>query len=102
MDRAVDYIRRFDPNFSWKIVKQVDQTIKEEEGRVMPPLQISLDEAQEKGWKLGQVDGIKKGRQEGRQEVALNLLSAGLDLEIVSKCTGLSEEELKNIQKDKK
>ena len=73
VDRAVDYIRRFDPNFSWKIVKQVDQTIKDKEGRVMPPLQISLDEAQEKGWKLGQVDGIKKAyrkedRKTGRQE----------------------------------
>ena len=126
VDRAVDYIRRFDPHFSWEIVKEVDQTIKEKEGRVMPPLQISLDEAQEKGWKLGQVDGRKKGRQEGlqegmqqgmqqgrqegmqqgmqqgRQEVALNFLSAGLDLETVSKCTGLSEEEIKNIQKDKK
>ena len=93
VDRSVDYIRRFDPNFSWKIVKQVDQTIKEEEGRVMPPLQISLDEAKQEGWKLG---GIKKGRQ----EVALNLLSAGLDLEIVSKCTGLSKEEIKKLKND--
>ena len=124
VDRAVDYIRRFDPHFSWEIVKEVDQTIKEKEGRVMPPLQISLDEAQEKGWKLGQVDGRKKGRQEGlqegmqqgmqqgrqegmqqgmqqgRQEVALNFLSAGLDLETVSKCTGLSEEEIKKLKND--
>ena len=59
-----------------------------------PLLQISLNEAQEKGWKLGQVDGIKKGRQ----EVALNLLSAGLDLETVSKYTGLSEEEIKKLK----
>ena len=65
----------------------------------MPPLlQISLDEAKQEGWKLGQIDGIKKGRQEGRQEVALKFLSAGLDLETVSKCTGLSQEEIKKLK----
>ena len=60
VDRAVDYIRRFDPHFSWEIVKEVDQTIKDKEGRVMPPLQISLDEAMEKGVKKVGTKAIKK------------------------------------------
>ena len=46
----------------------------------------------------GHEEGMQKGRQEGRQEVALNFLSAGLDLEIVSKCTGLSEEEINKLK----
>ena len=98
--RAVDYMRRYDKNFNWKVLRAIEaKTIKRKEGRVMTPLlQISLNEAQEKGWKLGQVDGIKKGRQEGRQEVALNLLSAGLNLETVSKYTGLSQEEIKKLK----
>ena len=90
VDRAVDYIRYFDPHFSWHIVEEMEQNISTKEGRVMPPLQYSLDEAQKKG--------ILKGRQEGRQEVALNLLSAGLDLEAVSKYTGLSEEEIRKLK----
>ena len=108
VDRAVDYIRRFDPHFSWEIVKEVDQTIKEKEGRVMPPLQISLDEAQEKGWKLGQVDGRKKGRQEGlqegmqqgRQQVVLNMLKKQAEMAFISEVTGLSEEEIKKLKND--
>ena len=51
-------------------------------------------EAQREWWQKGQQDGI----QQGKQEVALNLLSAGLDLETVSKCTGLSEEEIKKLK----
>ena len=109
VDRAVDYIRRFDPHFSWEIVKEVDQTIKRKEGRVMTPLlQISLDEAQEKGWKLGQVDGRKKGRQEGlqegmqqgRQQVVLNMLKKQAEMAFISEVTGLSEEEIKKLKND--
>ena len=46
----------------------------------------------------GRMEGRQEGRREGRQEVALNFLSAGLDLETVSKCTGLSEEEIKKLK----
>ncbi len=46
----------------------------------------------------GRKEGMEKGMQQGRQEVALNFLSAGLDLETVSKCTGLSEEKLKKLK----
>ena len=68
----------------------------------MPPLQISLDEAQEKGvkkgWHKGHKEGLQEGMQQGRQEVALNFLSAGLDLETVSKCTGLSVDEINKLK----
>ena len=41
---------------------------------------------------------MQQGMQQGRQEVALNFLSTGLSLETVSKCTGLSEEEIKKLK----
>ena len=50
------------------------------------------------GWQKGQQEGWQKGQQEGRQEVALNLLSAGLDLKTVSNYTGFSEEEIKKLK----
>ena len=110
VDRAVDYIRQFDPTFGWKIVEEVDQSIKEKEGKIMPPLQYSLDEAKKEGWKLGQIDGIEKGRQEGRQEgmqqgmqqgqkeLILKLLESGFDMQAICKGTGMSEEELKKLK----
>ena len=69
-------------------------------------MQILLNEVLEKGlkkgWHKGRQEGLQEGMQQGRKEIALKLLFTGLDLETVSKCTGLSEENLKNIQKAKK
>ena len=94
VDRAVDYIRYFDPHFSWHIVEEIEQNISTKEGRVMPPLQYSLDEAQKKG--------ILKGRQEGRQErdkeIISNMLKKQLDFALISAVTGLSEEEIKKLK----
>ena len=98
VDRAVDYIRRFDPHFSWEIVKEVDQTIKEKEGRVMPPLQISLDEAMEKGVKKGWHKGHKEGMQQGMQQVVLNMLKKQADMAFISEVTGLSMEEINKLK----
>ena len=99
VSRAVDYIRRFDPYFNWNVTIEMEQTIFGKEGKLMSPLlQSSLEEAREEGRKESWQKGIAKGRQEGRQEVALNFLSAGLDLETVSKCTCLSVEEIKKLK----
>ena len=56
----------------------------------------------------GMLKGIEKGRQEGRQEgmekglikVALNLLKIGnIDIQSICKATGLSKQEVLNLQK---
>ena len=109
--RAVDYVRRYDPYFTWNIIKEIEsQTIKEEEVIMPPLLQISLDEAKKEGWKLGQVDGIKKGRQEGmqegmqqgmqqeRQQVVLNMLKKQADMAFISEVTGLSVDEINKLK----
>jgi predicted transposase/invertase (TIGR01784 family) len=54
----------------------------------------------EEGEKMGEKRGIAKGREEGIREAAKNLLIAGVDMEIISKSTGLSEDELKKIKED--
>ncbi len=67
--RAVDYMRRYDRNFSWKMLRTVEiKTIKRKGGRIMTPvLQYSLDEAQEKGIQKGWKKGWKEGMQQGMQ-----------------------------------
>ena len=42
--------------------------------------------------------GLEKGRQEGKMEVARNLLQKGIPLESVSELTGLSNDELAKIR----
>ncbi len=91
IDRAVDYIRRYDPSFNWKVFVDIESKVIKEEERVMPPLQISLDEARK--------EGRQEGRQSERQQVILNMLKNKLDTHIICKVTGLSKAEIKKIQK---
>ena len=100
--RAVDYVRQYDPSFSWKIVREIEQTTLEEEERVMAPLlQYSLDEAREEGLQKGMEKGMEKGRQEGLQKgmqaVALNMLKNKFKLSVISEITGLSAKEIKKL-----
>ena len=55
---------------------------------MMPLLQCSYDEA------------IEKGMQKGRKELIAKLLKSGVDLQVLCKGTGLSEEEIKKLNKD--
>ncbi len=108
---AVDYVRRYDPNFTWNIIQELEiQTVRKGERIMTPLLQSSLDEAREEGMRKGRLAGKKegmsagmeKGRQEGRQErdkeVILNMLKEKADLAFISKVTGLSVKKLKKLK----
>ena len=111
--RAVDYVRRYDPNFTWNIIQEIEnQTIKKGEAVMTPLLQSSLDEARmegmqkgvqkgmQKGVQKGMQKGVQKGRMEGRQEVVSNMLKNHLDTSLICKVTGLSEEEIQKLKKE--
>ena len=75
-----------------------EETIEDKEGRVMTLFQETIEEARQEARKEARKEWWQKGQQEERQKVALNFLSVGLDLETVSKCTGLSQEEIKKLK----
>lgn len=54
----------------------------------------ALSKAKEEGIK----EGIKEGEKEGIIKTAKNLLAMGLDLETISKATGLSIDEIKSLR----
>jgi len=56
-------------------------------------LKNSLDTAFEEG----RLEGVMKGKMEGKIEVIKNGLQSGLDLGVLSKLTGLTEEEIRKI-----
>ena len=55
-------------------------------------------DALQEGIEKGLVKGRAEGRQEGRREVALNMLNAGIDPQVILNSTGLSTEELKDLK----
>ena len=56
-----------------------------------------LKEGLDKGVREGREKGIKEGRKEERYAIARNLKSLGMQLDGISKATGLSVDELSNL-----
>jgi flagellar biosynthesis/type III secretory pathway protein FliH len=56
-----------------------------------------MDKGMEKGMEKGMKKGMEKGRTEGKAEVAKNLLALGVNVEVISKSSGLSVEEIKSF-----
>ena len=61
----------------------------------------ALENAEEKGIKIGKEIGKEIGKKEGEQnkaiEVAKNLIEAGVDIEIIIKSTGLESVEIEKL-----
>ena len=79
-------------------VERYKITTAREEGR-----KEGKEEGKEEGRKEGKEEGRKEGKEEGRKEekiqVIRNLLALGMGIEKVSKVVGLSEEEIKGLEK---
>ncbi len=46
----------------------------------------------------GKEEGIQKGKEEGRKEIVLSMIQNKMEASIISKITGLSEKEIKNLK----
>ena len=56
---------------------------------------FGFDEGFEKGLSQGRQEGLSQGKQ----EVIMNMVKNGMSVELISKATGLSEEEINTLQK---
>ena len=54
--------------------------------------------AEEKGLKKGMEKGIEKGEKKRNKEIALNLLTYNTPIDVIAKSTGLSIEEIKELE----
>ncbi|GAA0783129.1 hypothetical protein [Hathewaya limosa] len=58
-----------------------------------------LENAEQKGLQQGLKKGLQQGKMEGMVAAAKNLLVMNMDLEVISKATGLTIDEIKNLKK---
>jgi len=56
--------------------------------------EIQIRDAKEEGLEKGLERGMKKGKKEKALEVARSMLTEGLSVEIIKKCTGLDKEDI--------
>lgn len=57
-----------------------------------------LQEAEEKGIKEGIARGVEEGKEKGMIEVAIKLLGEGVEIEFISRVTGLSKEQILKLE----
>ena len=60
---------------------------------------MGILEGKAEGLAEGEAKGRAEGKAEGKAETALAMLSNGLDIALISKCTGLSEQQIEKMQK---
>ncbi|WP_265017507.1 Rpn family recombination-promoting nuclease/putative transposase [Wolbachia endosymbiont (group A) of Epistrophe grossularia] len=99
--KAYEELNRF--NWSEKEFIAYEQEIK----RILDEQAVlaqKIDDATEKGIKIGHEKGRAEGREEGRKdrdiEVAKNLLKAGVSIDTISQATGLPKAEIKQLQEE--
>lgn len=61
---------------------------------------LVLENAKIYGEKYGRIEGQKRGRIDGIKEIAKNLLNMKMNINDISKATGLSIKELKLLNKN--
>ena len=56
------------------------------------------EDGHKRGLEQGREQGFTDGLQKRSQEIAKNMLKENLSLDVISKCTGLSHEELEKLK----
>ncbi len=94
----MDYYKSADTGIEREDFDRVDRKRHpnlQEEDRLMPAIEFSLDKAEERGIRKG----MQEGMQEGRQEVAMRLLQAGVDEETIRTAAQISVKELAALKR---
>lgn len=65
-------------------------------------IQKGIEEGIKEGIKEGIEKGIKEGAAESKRKIALNMLSLGIELDIIIKATGLTPVEIEELQTEHK
>ena len=83
-------------------VRSIMTLAEEMENREHFAREEGLREGRESGLREGRESGLKEGREAGMKEaqerIALKLKASGMELSEIAEVTGLSEEEIENLQ----
>lgn len=60
----------------------------------------SIDTALERGREEGLAKGREEGERNAKKQMALNLLSLGVPIKTVAQASGLTEEDIENLEKE--
>ena len=98
----MDYYKSADTGIGLKDFDRVDRQHHpnlQEEDRLMPAIEFSLDKAEKRGIRKGKLLGKQEGMQEGKQQMIMNLLQAGVDEETIRTAAQISVKELAALKR---
>ena len=80
-----------------EIVGLYDKELHEEKLRITE-LEEARDEGEKKGLAIGKKQGLVLGEKKGIIETAKKFLKEKVDIDIITKCTGLTKEEIEKLK----
>ena len=88
---------RINPNITEKVLRKLKESEVKEN---MRPLDVRIQEGNERKRKQILKEGRKEGRKEGILSIATNMIKAKFDSDIILKMTGLKQDELEKLAKE--
>ncbi len=97
-----EYVPIYNEAFDLDRLSEMESKVFEKEDKIMPQVIYKTSQLfHQKGLEEGLEEGRREGLERTRQ-VVLNCLARDMDLKLISEITGLSVEEIREIQKEKK
>ena len=81
-----------------KAIGELEQVSGDEKIRRIAELKEKYIRDEQASLEYAKEEGMKAGIEEGRNEVAKNMLKENLSTELISKLTGLSQEEIEKLK----
>ena len=86
-----------------KVLEEISQDEKErEKARLRDKYVREMNSSRNEGYAEGKADGISEGKNSEKIKIAKIMLKEGSDISFIVKCTGLTEEEIKQIKNSNK
>ena len=86
-----------------KVLEEISQDEKErEKARLMDKYVREMNSSRNEGYAEGKAEGISMGETSKKIKIAKIMLKEGSDISFIVKCTGLTEEEIKQIKNSNK
>ena len=95
INKAIDELEQVSGNEKLRRIAELKEKYIRDE-------QASIEYTQDEGYKHGKEDGIAegevRGEAKGKTEIAKNLLKENINIELISKVTGLNLEEIEKLK----
>ena len=106
LGRATDCFTKYNSDFSWAVLEEIEvEAIDRPKDRIMERIKLGqegwIEEGLIKGRQEGKQEGLQEGRQEMCEEIALQMLKDGMDVETICRITKLGRSTVDKLERNR-